>query len=67
MYDKETCRTSLNMLKPYVKLAKFADEFGINRTTLSLFMKDSAYDYQISNERVYDFLIYVKSKLDNLT
>lgn len=67
MYDKETCRTSLNNLKKYVKLSQFADEFGIPRTTLSMFMRGSEFDYQISSKRINDFIVYIDSKLKILT
>lgn len=63
MYDKSYCRTSLHVLKRYVKLGVLADEFGLPRTTLSMFMKDDRYDYQISQERINEFIQFIYTKL----
>ena len=55
MYDKNAYRTLLKKYQKYLKLSSFCEEVGISKTTLSLFMKDEAYNYCLSI-----------SKLDNL-
>lgn len=63
MYEKSLIRTSLNNLKLYIKLGVIADEFGINRSTLSMFLKSDAYDYQLSLYKANEFYDYVFAKL----
>lgn len=46
--SKEYYRTSLNYYKQYIKLSQFANEVGISKSALSMFMKDTKFDYQIS-------------------
>ena len=51
-YDKSYYRTSLKRLKKKVKLGIFADEVGIPRSSLSMFLKSKEFDYQISLDKL---------------
>lgn len=66
MMSKNVCRSSLNMQK-YVKIGVYADEFGISRSTLSRFMRSSAYNELISTERINSFVEYISFHLSNFT
>lgn len=50
--NKSSYRASLNDIKQYVKLGVFADEVGISRSNLSVFLKGSEYDFMISIEKL---------------
>lgn len=61
MHDKEFYRAKFISMKPYIKLSKYAEECGIYKTTLSKFMKDSAYNDLLSISKLdnlYNYIIY---------
>lgn len=63
---KNDCRTALNSMSCYVKLSVLAKEFGLSKSTLSMFLKGSAYDYMISDEKINAFVTYVTDTLYNI-
>lgn len=44
MYDKSFYRTVFNEMKPIIKITCFCDDLNIQKSNLSRFLKDSAYD-----------------------
>lgn len=66
MYDKSWYRTSLNNIKSHVKLGVFADDIGLSRSTLSLFLKDEKFDYQISVEKLDTLYKEIKNYTSNI-
>lgn len=52
--SKSYYRDLLRDLKPYIKLAAFARQIGMNPSTLSLFMRSPDNDYMISLGRLQE-------------
>lgn len=50
MLSKNEYRSSLNALKPYVKLGVFADMINLNRSSLSKFLKSDMFNYTVKIE-----------------
>lgn len=63
MYDKEFYRAKFISMKPYIKLSKYCEECGIYKTTLSKFMKDSAYDDVISVNKLDNLYMHIVNNL----
>lgn len=53
---KSIYRDRLRKLKHYLKLSVIAKEIGIPSSTLSLFMKDQAYNYVLSVNKLEQLL-----------
>lgn len=66
MLTKDQYRSLLNDIKSYIKLSYFADEIGLSRTTLSLFLKDSAYNYMISVNRLDELYNCIIKKCNSI-
>jgi len=49
---KEQARAYLQSVKPYINISGVSRKFKIARNLLSLFIKDAAYNYCISLERI---------------
>lgn len=52
MYDKEFYRAKFISMRPYIKISNYAEEVGIYKTTLSKFLKDSAYNDLLSIQKL---------------
>lgn len=63
--SKSEIRDLLIELKPFVKLNFFAKACGISSSSLSLFMRDSSYNYTISQERLDDMVDLILSTMSN--
>lgn len=64
---KSYYRSRLRIMKKYVKLSVLAKEYGISKSTLSMFMKDDNYNYYMSEELLKNFIDFVESKITHLT
>lgn len=64
--NKSFYRTSLNDCKKYIKLGLFADEVGISRSALTMFLKSEEFDYQISLEKLDLLYNTVKNYCNNI-
>lgn len=64
--SKDDYRSFFAQCKPYVKLSRFADMAGIHKSTLSLFMKGSAYNYCISLDRLNNMYMLIVTWCDNI-
>lgn len=52
MMTKSSYRDYFKSIMRYVKLTKIAEDNGIAKSTVSMFLKDSHFDYQMSLEKL---------------
>lgn len=64
---KSFYREWLRNVQMYVKISKLAKEVGIRQNLLSLFMKDSAYDYCLSVQKLQLLHDHIVETLSNVT
>lgn len=64
---KSDIRLRLMYLKKYVKISTLAKEFGISQPTLSRFLKNDQFDYQISLDKITNFYNYCLDTLRDFT
>lgn len=64
MYDKEFYRTTLNDMKPYIKITCYCDSLGIHKSNLSRFLKGSAYDDVMSLQSLDNLYKTIISSLE---
>lgn len=63
MYDKEFYRTTLNDMKPYIKITCYCEPLGIHKGNLSRFLKGSAYDDVMSLQSLNDLYMAIISSI----
>ncbi len=62
--SKNEYRSSFNVIKPYVKLGVFADRVGLNRSSLSKFLKNDYFNYCVSVDTLDKLYNLIKNTLN---
>lgn len=63
---KNDYRSFFANVKPFIKLAYFIKRAGIPSSAMSLFMKDEAYNYVLSLERLNGLYADICETLENI-